>query len=176
MLRETLDTFYLPLDAIFLPIKKKTLEILEKQDYDTFEKFLNIFTGHDILGRLRNDQDFLSKIYFSYQNAVYSGDFEFALKLCDVFKFSGQRRIEPVRSRINELLNTSKDQEASRLMKLFKVKARHIGNLMLDQYIKRTETSVSDASDFRQKFGIGISDIGFMRWFFTEVLPIPFLR
>jgi hypothetical protein len=175
-MKDTAETFELADNQAYVALKKKCLDLLEEKDEKTFGKILEWFEKFRLLERFRQDDDFLHKIYFVYQSAIYSNDVDFAARLSDTFKFSRQRRLEPIRARLNEMLNTNRDDEALKVMDLFHVKPSQFMDLFITQYVRRTADNTAEGAIFRNQFGVAVGDVGIWRWFFTEIVPLSFLR
>jgi len=158
---------------IYPVLKTKGLEILDTGDLDAFLKF------SDSLGmgeRAKQDEHYLRKVFYLYQELIFKHDFEKALQLTKRYHIAQQKRLEPVRTLIEELLTKGNDDRALELMKQFSLRNRHIRSSLMKTYLRRTESNAGQGSGFRDKFGMGVSDVGFLRWFFTEIIHLPFMR
>lgn len=151
-------------------LKNKCLELLDKNDLPAFFKFCDAVSMETRIGK---DEDFIRKVFYVYQSLIFTHDYETALTLSKRFTIPAQRRLEPVRSLIGEMLRRGEYKRARGVMQLFGLQNRHIRQTLLTTYLARTKEKGDTAARFRQEFDIKISDIGVLRWFFTEILHFP---
>jgi len=130
----------------------------------------------DIIPKLNNNDDFLRKSYHIYRELIYSNELKEAHELTKIFKLSKQKRLEPIREKLLELLLNNKDDEALKIISLFSIENNKIRDILVNIYQKRTVKHSEPGYMFRNKFNVSIMDIGLITWFFTEVINMPFLR
>ena len=163
----------LTMKEVFLPLKKKSLEFIEKKEMDSFNRLANSF---DIVPRLNGNDDFLIKLYQIYRDLIYADELQDALELTGKFRLSSQKKLEPLKAKISEMLLHNKDDEALSIIRAFNIKNNQIRNILVRTYLRRVDKEPELGSMFRSKFNVSVMDVGFMVWLFTEVINIPFLR
>ena len=172
-LQEIYGDLELTMKDVFLPLKKKSLEFIEKKDMDSFNRLANAF---DIVSRLNGNDDFLVKLYQIYRDLIYADELQNALELTNKFRLSFQKKLEPLKAKISDMLLHNKDDEALSVIRAFNIKNNQIRNILVRTYLRRVDKEPQLGSMFRAKFNVSVMDVGFMVWFFTEVINIPFLR
>jgi len=173
LLQKTVEDFELNIKDRFPSLKKKCLDLLENKNWDDFKTLTDSF---HLVEKLNTDEDFLSKLYTVYQELISSQNYDDAIKITRVFRFSLQKRMAPIRIILHSLLIKENDEEAIKILKTFNIRVPEFKKVFIDAYIRRVTKNSHFGSIFRKKFGLSIGQIGLGTWFFSEVLISPFLR
>jgi len=168
-MREIYEALKLELKDVFTSLKKKSIDCLEANDLELFKKLTGLF---NIMHNLNSSNEFLKSVFHVYREAVYADDIITALELTKMFKMSSNKKLEPIKQKLLEYFIHNKDAEAIKIMKAFHIKNSQISDTLLTIYRRRSAKSSKLGVQFRNKLNISIGDIGFMTWFFTEVLKV----
>ncbi|MCK4966842.1 hypothetical protein KAS50_07415, partial [bacterium] len=135
-LQEIYGDLELTMKDVFLPLKKKSLEFIEKKDMDSFNRLANSF---DIVPRLNGNDDFLMKLYQIYRDLIYANELQDAIELTNKFRLSFQKKLEPLKAKISDMLLHNKDDEALSIIRAFNIKNNQIRNILVRTYLRRVD-------------------------------------
>jgi len=151
---------------ILKPLMHRCLILLKLMKIKEFTKFVETFSVVSELSKIR---EFMERIYVSFDKFVFNGLYEEASVLSSMFKFPKDKVISSSVSYCRDLLLKGKDDEVIKIMHKFNLSQRHIRKVFYEIYGLRIRTSWMEGHNFRNKFGISILEVGFFRWFFSEV-------
>ena len=166
MIDQTFGDFELKPKDILPALKKKALEALEADKFETIKELDSSFS---IVKKLRSDEDFLAKAFYMFEHRIHAGEYNEAMALHNLLNFPSKRIATPVRLAIRGFLRKEQNDEALRIMKLFHVKKSHLMSILIESYAQELEKGVAQGAAFRQQFGLSVGDVGFMHWLFKEV-------
>jgi len=131
LLKKVQDDFELDAKESYLPIKKRSLELIENKQWNEFKALTENF---DLLKNFSGDEDFMNKLYYIYQNLVLSHEYEETVKIPHFFHFSTKYRLAPVRMILQDLLLKEDNEKTLKVLQLFNIKPTMMSKEFVDTY------------------------------------------
>ncbi len=147
-------------------LMNRCLLYLQVNRIEEFESAINMFSIGDELGK---NQEFMERIYSYFERSMRAKSYEIAQRLSSMFSIPQKRINSAAVELCRELLVREEDDEIIKIMYKFELTYKHLKKIFNEIYSIRVSSSWQKGNEFRKKFGITIIDIGFLRWFFSEV-------
>ncbi len=169
--QQTIKDFGLYISDILASLLDLCRKFLHNGEFNHFREIVSMF---ELKQKIRSDPNFLDEAYDIYYNSITGGKYRSVEIIQDICEFSKKRRLKPLKVLVKQKIIDGEDKETNQIFQTFKFGLSDVSREIVEIYDIHTETDVLKAKNFRLKYGLSIIDIGILKWFFRELIPLTF--
>jgi len=166
--RKCLTDFHFNSIEFIDELEEKSLDLLAQGKINNFAFLVEEF---QIPKAFENDKDFIQAIYQEYKRFVSSNSLDNAEAIIKYFIFPRGMVLEPLKKLIIKYLEEKNYDKVQEIKFKFSIHLNEIREIMRNAY-KKVCKSEQNGKEFRMKFNLSITYIGFFNWLFGEVISL----